>query len=829
MVTAAEKQAWSIYETMVATGKDRPTAFHTMDQMLGETAAWKKSNPALAELDRVEPEVLLAFLAQSFDWMRAEAQVKWNHGVTLTLLDGIHIALSRTPKPLPSDLVLQLLTKCVHSMGSTGYVNFPVRDLVSSLTRDRMSDEIREELRKLHARLAPSANGKIEPGTEEFRDEIAVLIRVEGEIQLDPGRGPWSQTVFDEIETKEEIARAGWEGLLEHCRALEQTVPGAKWKKRTRELAKGLGEKEVFPALLRWLALGPTPGQPPEARSPIEDSAYQKGVVWCLAERNDGEAALAIADFGIACLRKIRALGAVSQKVGFACAQALGAMECSEAVSQLTRMRAKVKYTVARRLIEKSLRQAAERTGLSVQELEDISVGHYGLDANGESEITIGDATAVVRLNDDGRVGVAWRNADGKLVKSAPSHIKKAFPKEVRSVAALAKELEQTYFAQRTRLESSFALPNGMPLAHWRKFFVEHPLLGFLGRRLIWVFRNEKGWERSGIWSGKEVLDSSGKSVDLSAAQTVRLWHPLASDAAEVQRWRERIFAEKIRQPFRQAFREFYEITADERETRMYSNRFAKVLMRQHQLASLCRERGWSYRLMGANFDGDNVPTKKFDPWNVRAQFYVDLPVDRDRSLRESALGEQSGAGINLFIGSDQVRFYRDSREVAVDEVPAILFSEVMRDVDLFTSVCAVGEDETWADQGDRGTGILRDRFDLQEITAAIALRADILSRALAHTAIHDRCKIEKSWLEVRGKLGTYRISLVWGGAALVTESEVRWLNIPRNILDAVSLDLSAIPIELDYRSEMILRKAHVLADDGKIDSPDLIEQLMPK
>jgi hypothetical protein len=81
----------------------------------------------------------------------------------------------------------------------------------------------------------------------------------------------------------------------------------------------------------------------------------------------------------------------------------------------------------------------------------------------------------------------------------------------------------------------------------------------------------------------------------------------------------------------------------------------------------------------------------------------------------------------------------------------------------------------------------------------------------------------------VRGKLGTYRISLVWGGAALVTESEVRWLNIPRKILDAVSLDLSAIPIELDYGSEMILRKAHVLADDWKIDSPDLIKQLMPK
>ena len=315
-------------------------------------------------------------------------------------------------------------------MGEMAHMFFPIRQLISSIARDQVTDEIRTELRRIHLRLAPSPSGKIEPRNQEFREVIGELIRVEGEKQLDPGRGPWSQIVFDEIKTKEEIARAGWEGLLEHCRSVEQTVPGAKWKRRSRELITVLGEAEVFPAMVRWLALGPTPGQPSEARSPIEDSSYQKGVIWCLGQRDDREAALAIADFGIACLRKIPLLGAVSQKVGFACAQALGAMDCSEAVSQLTRLRAKVKYTVARRLIEKSLQQAAERSGLTVNELEDISVAHYGLDAQGETAIDIGDARAIVHLGDDGKVAVAWCSADGKLVNAAPSHVKKAFPKE---------------------------------------------------------------------------------------------------------------------------------------------------------------------------------------------------------------------------------------------------------------------------------------------------------------------------------------------------------------------------------------------------------------
>jgi hypothetical protein len=446
-MTETEKQALAIYEMIVATGNTRPMAFQTAEQMRRETEAWKKNNPALVELGRAEPPVLHAFLAQSFAWLRAEAHLAKNYNACNTLSEGIQIALSRAPKPLPTELLLRLFGEYCGSMGEMAHMFFPIRQLISTIARDQVTDEIRAELRRIHLRLAPSPSGKIEPRNQEFREVIGELIRVEGEKQLDPGRGPWSQIVFDEIQTKEEIARAGWEGLLEHCRDLEQTVPGAKWKKRSRELITVLGESEVFPAMLRWLALGPTPGQPSEARSPIEDSSYQKGIIWCLGQRDDREAALGIAEFGIACLRKIPLLGAVSQKVGFACAQALGAMDCSEAVSQLTRLRAKVKYTVARRLIEKSLQQAAERSGLTVNELEDISVGHYGLDAQGRAAIDIGDARAIVHLGDDGKVAVAWHSSDGNLVKAAPSHVKKAFPKEVRSVAALAKELEQIYLA----------------------------------------------------------------------------------------------------------------------------------------------------------------------------------------------------------------------------------------------------------------------------------------------------------------------------------------------------------------------------------------------
>ncbi len=328
------------------------------------------------------------------------------------------------------------------------------------------------------------------------------------------------------------------------------------------------------------------------------------------------------------------------------------------------------------------------------------------------------------------------------------------------------------------------------------------------------------------MYSDGGACGPSGEVIDDAQATKVRLWHPLSSEASELRAWREQIFASGVRQPFRQAFREFYKVTDDERQTKMYSNRFAGILMRQHQFSSLCRAKGWNYRLMGSNFDGFNVPTKLLAPWKMHAEFYVDLPSDRKPSLSESALNEQSHLGINLFLGSDQVRFYRDRREIAIEDVPAIVYSEVMRDVDLFTTVSAVGPDETWSDQGDRGTGILACRADPDEITGVLALRIEILARVLPLTASASKCTIDKGWLVVRGQLATYRIQIAWGSVVRVTDSGVRHLSIAQKFLEGVSIDFAAFPIELDHRTQMILRKAHLLANDWNIDSPDLIRQL---
>jgi hypothetical protein len=102
-----------------------------------------------------------------------------------------------------------------------------------------------------------------------------------------------------------------------------------------------------------------------------------------------------------------------------------------------------------------------------------------------------------------------------------------------------------------------------------------------------------------------------------------------------------------------------------------------------------------------------------------------------------------------------------------------------------------------------------------------------MLSRVLPLLAIAPQCKIENIWLVVQGQFGTYRIQIPWGGVSRLTDAGARPISIPQKLLDAVSENFSALPIDLDHRTEMILRKAFVIANDWNVDSPDFIRQLM--
>jgi hypothetical protein len=278
-------------------------------------------------------------------------------------------------------------------------------------------------------------------------------------------------------------------------------------------------------------------------------------------------------------------------------------------------------------------------------------------------------------------------------------------------------------------------------------------------------------------------------------------------------------------QPFKQAHREIYLLTDAERNTRTYSNRFAAHVLRQHQFAQLCIARGWKYRLMGG-FDSHNTPTLVLPRWNLAAEFWVEGPGNDDG---------MTPSGIYVHVLTDQVRFrrLRDdgalpqerlNEAVALQEVPPIVLSEVMRDVDLFVGVASVGNDPNWSDGGPDGRfRTYWQEYSWGELSVSALNRKDIIAELLPRlTALRNIAALDGKFLVVKGKLRTYKIHL--GSGNILMEPNDQYLCIVPDRSPRQS-DVQ-LPFEGDALLAVILSKAFLLAADDRITDTSITRQI---
>jgi hypothetical protein len=149
-----------------------------------------------------------------------------------------------------------------------------------------------------------------------------------------------------------------------------------------------------------------------------------------------------------------------------------------------------------------------------------------------------------------------------------------------------------------------------------------------------------------------------------------------------------------------------------------------------------------------------------------------------------------------------------------------------MRDVDLFVSVTSIGADRNWQDGGQNRNA----RFDLYwtnawnaELTPTAKVRRDVIERMLPGLAIADRLTLEERWLNVRGDLRTYRINLV-SGNIMMSPSDTYLCIVPAR--GGASDSSVFLPFDDDLTLSVILSKAFMLANDGKITDRSIVAQI---
>jgi hypothetical protein len=308
-----------------------------------------------------------------------------------------------------------------------------------------------------------------------------------------------------------------------------------------------------------------------------------------------------------------------------------------------------------------------------------------------------------------------------------------------------------------------------------------------------------------------------GSSFSPSEAARVRLWHPIDAPEALVAQWRTLLLDRQVRQPFKQAFREVYVLTPAEQETETYSNRFAAHILRYPQARALMTARRWGSNFLGP-FDGgyNGIAKRAFPSHEIRSEFWHDQ------------LESEFGAEVPQHCTTDQVRFVRlgpAEELMALTDVPPIVFSEAMRDVDLFVSVTSVGADRNWQDGGRNRADPLDGYWNSYwggELTATAEVRRDAISRMLPGLAIADRLEVRDRWLVVRGDLRTYKIHLVSGN--IMKSPADRYLCIVPS--RGSPADRVFLPFDDDPTLSVILSKAFLLAADTKITDRSIVGQI---
>ncbi|MEU9869064.1 DUF4132 domain-containing protein [Actinomadura sp. NPDC048021] len=487
-------------------------------------------------------------------------------------------------------------------------------------------------------------------------------------------------------------------------------------------------------------------------------------------------------------------------KVAGAAINALGAVDDPRALEALWRLRAPVTNRALRKQLDTALQAAAERQGITRAQLVERSVPAHGLGPDGSAERVLGDHTARVAVEGAATVRVTFTGPDGRVSRTAPAAVKDRFPDELRRLKALAKEVRATLSGERARVEGLLSEDRSWPYAEWREFYRDHPITGAVARGLVWEFQGEDGrWRAS--------LGAPGGD-----AARVRLWHPLRAAVGEVRAWRERVVDEQVRQPFKQAFREIYLLTPAEEGTATYSNRYAAHIVHYRRLYALFKERGWQSNFLGRHEGGLHGEARgEFGGGEWRACFYHE-PVDDD------------GDWTVEHAATDQVRFERRHgrrwREAPLADVPPPVFSEAMRDVDLFVGVTSIAADPDWADRGEDRHAAYRREAGFGALTASAEVRRAALERILPRTRIAGRCALDGRHLVVRGELRTYRIHL--GSANVLMEPDGAYLCVVQGRRPPGTLYL---PFE-DERLSLILSKAFLLAADHKITDPSIRRQL---
>lgn len=388
---------------------------------------------------------------------------------------------------------------------------------------------------------------------------------------------------------------------------------------------------------------------------------------------------------------------------------------------------------------------------------------------------TVEDTSFQILIDETGKVSLAV-SKDGRALKSIPSKLKKH--ETVLSLTAMVKTLTEQYRRTRKLLEEAMEDQTVFTFRDLSALSA-HPVVAPMLKTLVFLCG-----EQTGFLCSEGLTDPSGNLHPMEPDARLTLAHPY--DLYRLGSWRDYqgyLYTHRITQPFRQVFRELYLKTPDE-EPLLHSLRYAGNQIQPAKTLATLKSRHWVADVE----DGlQKIDYKE----NIVAHIYALAdwfsPADIEAPTLEWVCFTHRKTG----------------QELPIREVPPILFSEVMRDVDLAVSVAHVG-------------GV-----DPEASHSTVEMRGAILTFLLPMFRLSN-VRVEGHHAIIQGKLGEYSVHLGSGVVHQIGGAMIPVLPIHSQHRGRIFLPF----IDEDPKTAEILSKVLLFAEDHKIKDPMILSEI---
>ncbi|MBQ8790854.1 MAG: DUF4132 domain-containing protein [Ruminiclostridium sp.] len=383
----------------------------------------------------------------------------------------------------------------------------------------------------------------------------------------------------------------------------------------------------------------------------------------------------------------------------------------------------------------------------------------------------------IVRLSvdDDGKAAVVCEK-DGKTLKSVPAKLKKN--EFLLKASDMKKKLTEQYRRTKAMFEAAMENYTGFTFGELVGLLSNPVIKAIIGRL---VFESDG---RYGVISENGISDTEGNTITLSTDSVITVVHPIRLFKDKCwSAWQKYIFDNRIAQPFKQIFREIYLPTEEENQA-VRSLRYAGNQIQPKKAAACLKTRKWVA-------DIEDGLQKVYYKEDIIACIYAMADWFSPSDIEAPTL--------------EWVAFYdrKNGRELKLCDIPEIIFSEVMRDVDMAVSVAHVG-------------GV-----DPEASHSTIEMRSAVISCTLPLFRLTN-VTLKGNHAHIKGKYGEYTIHLGSGVIHMVGGTMIAVLPVHSQHRGKLFLPF----IDDDPKTSEILTKILFFAEDNKIKDPAILSQI---